>query len=99
MKEKDEEESQSRADIISREITETGELDSLILLAADKNKNTFLNITQGGASRQQKVLRTLKERDPELYKLYKKMLENDELDYIKSKITFYLKRSGASKKS
>ena len=67
MKEKDEEESQSRADIIFREITETGEL-----LAADKNKNTFLNITQNGASRQQKVLRILKERDPELYKLYKK---------------------------
>ena len=67
MKEKDEEESQSRADIIFREITETGEL-----LAADKNKNTFLNITQDGASRQQKVLRILKERDPELYKLYKK---------------------------
>ena len=67
MKEKDEEESQSRADIIFREITETEEL-----LAADKNKNTFLNITQDGASRQQKVLRILKERDPELYKLYKK---------------------------
>ena len=45
MKEKDEEESQSRADIIFRKITETGELDRLILLAADKSKNPFLNIT------------------------------------------------------
>ena len=64
-----------------------------------KNKNPRFNITQGGAFRQQKVLRILKARDPELYKLYKKVQQNDESDCINSKITFYLKWSGAFKKN